>query len=54
VPPPLFIEEELVTYPEDEEYFNSPSVYRGSTVKLGGSLKMTLKTKIRTRRPISI
>jgi len=31
--PPLFIEEELVTLPEDREYFNTPSVYRGSTPK---------------------
>ena len=30
---------ELVTLPEDREYFNSPSVYRGSTPKGGGSLK---------------
>ena len=30
-------EEELVTLPEDREYFNSPSVYRGSTAKPGGS-----------------
>ena len=32
-------EEELVTIPEEREYFNSPSVYRGSTPKGGGSLK---------------
>ena len=28
-----------MTLPEDREYFNSPSVYRGSTAKPGGSLK---------------
>ena len=28
-----------MTLPEDREYFNSPSVYRGSTPKGGGSLK---------------
>ena len=39
VPPPLYTEEELVTSPEDREYFNSPSVYRGSTPKGGGSLR---------------
>ena len=31
--------EELVTLPEGREYFSSPSVYRGSTPKGGGSLK---------------
>ena len=39
VPPPLLTEEELVTFSEEREYFNSPSVYRGSTPKGGGSLK---------------
>ena len=47
VPPPLFIEEVLVTLPEDREYFNSPSVYRGSTPKGGGSLKMTFEQPLR-------
>ena len=28
-----------MTLPEEREYFNSPSVYRGSTPKGGGSLK---------------
>ena len=28
-----------MTLPEDREYFNSPSVYRGNTAKPGGSLK---------------
>ena len=28
-----------MTLPEEREYFNSPSVYRGSTAKPGGSLK---------------
>ncbi len=28
-----------MTLPEDREYFSSPSVYRGSTAKPGGSLK---------------
>ena len=28
-----------MTLPEDREYFSSPSVYRGSTPKGGGSLK---------------
>ena len=28
-----------MTPPEDREYFNSPSVYRGSTAKPGGSLR---------------
>ena len=43
VPPPLLTEEELVTFSEEREYFNSPSVYRGSTPKGGGSLKMTFE-----------
>ena len=30
-----------MTLPEDRKYFNSPSVYRGSTAKPGGSLKNT-------------
>ena len=37
----LLTGEELVTLPEEREYFNSPSVYRGSTPKGGGSLKNT-------------
>ena len=32
-PPQLFIEEETVFFAENREYFNSPSVYRGSTPK---------------------
>ena len=31
--------ETLSILPEEREYFNSPSVYRGSTAKPGGSLK---------------
>ena len=43
MPPPLKTEEELVTLPEEREYFNSPSVYRGSTAKPGGSFKNNFK-----------
>ena len=35
----MCIRDRLVTLPEDRKYFNSPSVYRGSTPKGGGSLK---------------
>ena len=28
-----------MTFPEERKYFNSPSVYRGSTPKGGGSLR---------------
>ena len=35
--PPLYTEEELVFFTEDQEYFNSPSVYIGSTPKGEGS-----------------
>ena len=33
-----------MTLPEDREYFNSPSVYRGSTPKGGGSFKVAFWT----------
>ena len=32
-----------MTLPEEREYFNSPSVYRGSTAKPGGSFKNNFK-----------
>ena len=35
-PPPLYTEEDLVVFTEDQKYFNSPSVYRGRTPKGGG------------------